>query len=418
MGRIINMKSIRIKYKKIAFKLIIFIIIFFNFYSALYVIKPNTLSEKQSVNGKDSNKENLRTSASESEYEYESQYVRAGEPKDYSMNLDDDKYLIWVEAKSNIDYILDVATNAEFNQTIDHMDENGNEQDERCIIDLDTAQVIYVRVSCAIESGHFNLIVTDNIHKGYTELTLNTEIGGNLREEDYNIYYIEVQPGTINIRVTTSWDMDLELKIYDDPLLEDKIAKSDNPGMQADESVDVVIEKEDIIYIKVTCLGGSGFYDIVVTQLFNPEYFLIGLIVIIVVAAIIAFAVISAKLPAYRRKRKSGTYKLTPGKTGGSPVKISSSKSSVTQSKSIVSDTNILKKLENKFSKDSKPVSISPEKTKKLGIQKNKLNIKSPKIKKEVISKEEDPLKILYDKFESGEITVQEYLRKKKLIED
>lgn len=96
-------------------------------------------------------------------------------------------------------------------------------------------------------------------------LYLNNEYGNNLRENQANVYYIEVFRGEIDVSVTTGWDMDLVLTVANDLLFLDVLAESDNPGYKVDENVQVYIDRARTIYIKVHCKAGSGFYDIIVT---------------------------------------------------------------------------------------------------------------------------------------------------------
>jgi len=136
-----------------------------------------------------------------------------------------------------------------------------------------------------------------------TRLTLNTELGNQGIGGFPKRYYVFVPEGNIHIKATWDdfWDMDLELNVYSDQNFFNHIASSDNPGNEH-EIIDLNIEQEMTIYIRVNANSGGGFFNIVVHDdaYISPQIILTATIITIIVIVIV---VISGLLVYYKKIR-------------------------------------------------------------------------------------------------------------------
>ena len=117
-------------------------------------------------------------------------------------------------------------------------------------------------------------------------------------------FSIEVPARKIHIKVSwdSFWGMDLSLTVANDELFSDIIGTSDNPG-NTNEKIDLKIESPKIIYLKVYCNSGQGFFSILVSDDTSEIIITTVLIVLIAVAFIVGL------LTYTKVKKKKKTYK-------------------------------------------------------------------------------------------------------------
>lgn len=136
------------------------------------------------------------------------------------------------------------------------------------------------------------------------ELTLNTELGNQGIGGFPKRYYVFVPEGNIHIKVTWDdfWDMDLDLNVYSDQNYFNLIASSDNPGNEH-EIIDLNIEQEMTIYIRIWANSGSGFFNIVVHDdtYISPQIILTVTVITIIV---IVIGVVIGLLVYFKRRGK------------------------------------------------------------------------------------------------------------------
>jgi len=98
-------------------------------------------------------------------------------------------------------------------------------------------------------------------------------------------FSIEVPARKIHIKVSwdSFWGMDLSLTVANDELFSDIIGTSDNPG-NTNEKIDLKIESPKIIYLKVYCNSGQGFFSILVSD--DTSVIIITSVLIVLIAVI------------------------------------------------------------------------------------------------------------------------------------
>ncbi|MFX1572412.1 MAG: zinc ribbon domain-containing protein [Promethearchaeota archaeon] len=135
-----------------------------------------------------------------------------------------------------------------------------------------------------------------------TQLTLNQKLKNqHVGFIDIPRYYITVPIGNIHIKVgwDSFWGMDLKLEVFSNLNFTDRIGFSDLGDTK--ERVDLTIEEEMTIYIKVTAKSGSGYFNI---HIYNDAYIarqetkMISIIVTIVIGVLF---IISAGVIIYLR---------------------------------------------------------------------------------------------------------------------
>ncbi|MFW9938782.1 MAG: zinc ribbon domain-containing protein [Candidatus Thorarchaeota archaeon] len=163
-------------------------------------------------------------------------------------------------------------------------------------------------------------------------------------------FSVEVPARNIHIKVSwdTFWGMDLSLTVANDEMFSEIIATSDNLG-GSNEKIDLKIQSPKIIYIKVYCNSGQGFFSILVSDDISIIIITTVLLVLIAVAFIIGLLTYS-KL---KKKKKTKTQKYVSPEIN--PYRIEEKGRSLSEEKSQYnSDVNFCIYCGQKLTKNAK----------------------------------------------------------------
>lgn len=186
----------------------------------------------------------------------------------FYVSLNPGKYLILTEiSSSDVDMIIEVATDYNFDSTLQSANYFGTEGFERCIVELSAPKTIYIRVTGGTYQ-HYSIVVTSDINEGFTPLELDYQLGSpRLDQNEYTVYAIDLSAGTFEFKVATDDEMDLHVLVYDDPLLQSEpIRDIDDSAYSADEIFGIIVHQNTTIYVKVISKAGDGYFTILVTK--------------------------------------------------------------------------------------------------------------------------------------------------------
>lgn len=200
----------------------------------------------------------------------ESSYVYDTQPQNFSISLNAGTFLVLVEPNdlNDIDIVVQVAIDSNFNTILNYTDDNGNAESERCLIQLTSLTTVYIQVSCKVNDDWFDILVSDNLEEGYNVLYLdNQDIFRFVNPGDSITYYIDLQEGDYEVTASVPFQ-DTILNVSLHPLLKTFVATSDNSGVGGSEKIKFHLNDTQTVFIRVGIkTGGSGqFVNIIVTE--------------------------------------------------------------------------------------------------------------------------------------------------------